>query len=642
MIEFANGGRLVQSVEELPALAGKRLYMDLETSSGSEKLTSLNPWHNCAIAGVCITVDDEPGAWYVPTISLNAHDNLPMASVQAWLKDVVAHADTWTNHNVKYDANVLKNHFDIDPPHTLACTLVRAKILDSDRMFRGGYGLDALSKSWLSEDISAYEARLQPYLHKNKDYGRIPADVIGEYGCQDAITVRRLDSYEQSNLPEECQRIWDVETRMTRLLYEIEQRGLTISPLNVLREQHATLKRLLAIETRLEQLTGRLFRPHVNTDCYDVLCNQFGLPVLVLTNEDDETAVHNPSFSKNALAQYLAHPFAPLEVVQLILEYRKLNTYSTLFLNTFKQLHIEGVLHSSYNQCVRTGRLSCKEPNSQQFDVRAKRLILPRVGRGLISMDYSQIEFRLICHYIRDEAAIAAYRENPDTDFHQWVANLCEMARKPAKNVNFMMGYGGGKKKCVTMLSANAEVVGALRELIEQKAIAGELPREQAQQMFEQACKARAERVYNGYHERLPGIKRTAKEAEQVCKQRGYVRNLFGRRRYLPADKAWLAFNNLNQSSAADIMKERMVALAESDLARELDVHALANVHDELLLDVPLDLETDIEAQRRLVEFMEQAPIPLRVPIRCTIGFSKVNWAEAAKAAVLLPPRANQ
>lgn len=106
--------------------------------------------------------------------------------------------------------------------------------------------------------------------------------------------------------------------------------------------------------------------------------------------------------------------------------------------------------------------MSCKRPNAQQLSKAAKKLIWPDEGMELLSCDYSQVEFRIIVHILRDPECIAAYAKDPDTDFHSWVAEMCHIARDPAKNVNFAIGYGASKRKVTTMLAGNMDLMGEL------------------------------------------------------------------------------------------------------------------------------------------------------------------------------------
>jgi DNA polymerase I-like protein with 3'-5' exonuclease and polymerase domains len=953
MLTFDNGGRLITREDELPPVPERieRLYLDFETRSGDPKLDSLHPWHNCRPCGFAVTWDDVPGAWYVPV----DHDFGPVVQREAaytWLRDIMSRSHVWVNHNVKYDAHVYELNVGRIPPGVqLRCTVVRAKLVDSDRQFRGGYGLDVLSSQWLHEDISAVEQAMAPYLYRCKDYGVVPSDVMGSYGCQDVITNRRLDRYIDNAMASQCCEIALVEQSLTRVLLDVEQRGMMVDPTELKIAELRTMTQMLQLEAELEVLVGRSFRPHVNEDCYDVLCTQYGLPVMGWTDKtEDGEEGGNPSFDKQALAGYMVHPLAPKDVVSRIVKYRKLSTFKSLFVDVLSTEHVDGVIHTQYNQLVRTGRLSCKSPNMQQQDKSSKMLFHPRPGYSFMSCDYclpagtliptpygdkpieivaanlmpvlsvtdsgelkfcatsrggrvgfgqifkitftdgttfectsdhpmmrldgtsvkckdlvsgdrmahvvdttigkytywklkssiyskhklvaewatgskidsdlyhvhhidedknnwcvsnlevrgysehisghsrqrylsqdhvkrvealrealknrrsyaydenpnwqggkivvacdtcdrpfekwpsqdtkycskecrsagrsashqkrrvevtcetcsrtfetlpgrprvfcsracsnrspvktakddknyevlsveyarddwyysitvpetgtyvttnglinsqSQIEFRFIVHYIDEPHAVEAYNRDPDTDFHTWVAELCKIKRKPAKTVNFMVAFGGGKKKTIKTLSKNDDVIGDITQQVEKLIAEGRVDRADAKLVFDQLCERKAVDMYETYHATLPNLKRTSRRAASVCERRGYVYTIMGRHRHIPRDKAHIAFNTINQGSAADLMKERTVALAEAIRGR--DIHIVASVHDEVLLEMPTAVAHDPRTARDLANLMEHPPFELRVPIRCSIGVSDHTWAQAGSDDVSGP-----
>jgi len=213
----------------------------------------------------------------------------------------------------------------------------------------------------------------------------------------------------------------------------------------------------------------------------------------------------------------------------------------------------------------------------------------------------------LIVHYINNKEAIKAYNENPDTDFHLLQAQRCNIGRRPAKTVNFGMGFGMGKKKLLASLLAYGSA-------------------------------AEAESIYETYHESLPELKPTSYRAAAAARRRGYVQNLFGRRRHLPIDYAHIGFNSAVQSSAADILKSRTVAIAEAIAASGLDVHIVASVHDETLFEIPLGLLERPETTRALVRLIETVPdgIALSVPIRSAAGISAESWGATHENAKMI------
>ena len=437
MIRFDCGGILLEDPHELPQVPARidRLFADFETTSGHPFKKSVNPWRDCSTIGAAISFDETDGSpvWFVPKRLM----------VTGWWRDVLKVSKRWTNHNIKYDVHVSHNDLSVTAACELDCTLNSAKLIDSDRVYKGGYGLDVLSKDWCGLDIDKYGIAMLPWLDGNQDYGRIPIDILAEYACVDVIANKKLARHIDEKMPDESRDVWRTERAFTSLLVKMERRGVKVDPQKVKLTRAKTLHRLIEIDARLHELVGFPFRPNVRDDCYDVLVNTYGLPVLEWTNplkekdaeddEDDEGYIEaktpGPSFNKAAMKKYLSFPGAPKEVIQLMLDFRKLNTFESLFLSKWLELaDKDGVLHATYNQCVRTGRLSCSKPNFQQLSAVAKELIEPPPGYVLVCTDASQIEYRSISHYIQNERIIKAYHLNPWEDFHEWVGARADQA----------------------------------------------------------------------------------------------------------------------------------------------------------------------------------------------------------------------
>lgn len=682
-------------------LGAETIYLDIETTSCDRDKTSLNPWKNCWPCGFAIIaerfidgVEECSLPYYIPVNKYNEQGVYDLL----WKIFSHSHCKKWVNHNIKYDCHVLYNCAGIEMPEHIKIvdTLTLAKLIDSDR-FR--YGLDALSKDWLNIDISEYEAALKPYLQtkgssKNKDYGLIPIDIIGPYACQDVITNRLLYKYICNNLPESCNYVRDIEIDLTRILTEIERNGLHVEIKQLQRTEMQNTFKLLEIEKRLERITkGKVFRPHCNADVYDILCNFYSLPVLKWTNSDtgdtgdtnnkndrnNFTGLEEPeeylekddkpcnaSFDKHAIAAYLSHPVVLSNprikaVVKYIAMYRKINTFNNLFVKQYQELATGDLLHPFYNQCVRTGRLSCSKPNSQQLDENAKDLILPygniynnimveenniTIEENLfVSFDESQIEYRTITHYIESPYLIEAYNENYDVDFHQFVADLVKeatgldgMTRKPAKTLNFGLSFGMGKAKLLKSLEGNLDLMSSLIKEINES----DIEENKKEEVFHRFAAQRAEKVFTTYHRLFPEIKQTSRKATAVCEQRGYIYNLFGRRRHLPYKFSYRAFNTVNQSSAADILKERMVYTG--NLIRGSLIKLCASVHDELLFCMPKRLAEDTRVLHTIANMLENPIFPLdsdgnekklSVPLRVSCGIGK-TWKQANKSAKVL------
>lgn len=610
MIKFESGGSLIQEASELPNIPNhiQRLYFDFETSSGHYKIAAVNPWgSHCKAIGVAVAFDDGP-VWFVPKHLMTL----------GWWHDVLRSAHTGIGHNVKFDVHVSANDLLVRPECHLRCTLVGAKLVNSDMVYKGGYGLDVLAKQWLNRDITKYEWAMRPHLDGNKDYGNIPLDILAEYACVDVDVTRALDAYESLHIPEESMDAWRTEQQVTKLLVEIERRGVRVDPIDVQMRHYLVLNDMLELDAKMEKIAGRGFRAHVSGDLYDLLCNQYGLPVVAWTEPSSPEGVPGPSFDKAALKIYASRSDAPTELIEMILEYKELHTFRTLFLDQWPELVDEnGLMHANFNQTIRTARMSCSDPNLQQLSGRAKELIIPRPGMAIVCADASQIEYRFIASYCNNERIIRAYQEDPWTDFHQLIADLLGITRKSAKVVNFAISYGQGKKSTLALLSSDKNFVKTVMAGLDST----------DKGLVRQMCEMKALAIWRKYHEDLlPELKPTSRRASGACVKQGFVRNLYGRRRHLPAKAAHAAFNTVCQSGAGDMVKERMVALREE----VPEFQMIAQVHDEILGEVPLELvERDDALLRRITSVLCVPTRQLKTPMRWSIGWSAKHWLEA-------------
>jgi DNA polymerase-1 len=637
--------KIVQHPRELPEPGRvKRLYMDHETNSFDRKRPGDNPWGGDRTCGTAATWDDCPVAYYVPVRHEHAWWNIDLEAYQRWHRDLVENCEVWSNQNVRFDA-----HFSAEDGAVfrgeLFDTLNNAKLINSDRGFGGGgYGLDALSSDWLDDDDTSHDQAVQAYLAgaKTKNYADVPADVLGEYAGYDVLKARRLEKYELKKRDEIAAKvkrfplIWDVEQKLTPVLWDMEQAGVRVDPQELKVKEMVTTYEIIQLQEALHKLTGYPIEPHNTNDCYELIVNRWGLPILGW-NDHGEDRDPTPSFDKEALASYINHPdVAASEMMskafRLMLYCRKRHTLKSLFLEPFQRYQRDGFMHPQHTQIIRTGRMSCKRPNNQQNSDEAKQLIHPDDdGSAFLSNDASQIEFRLLMHYSEDAEPLEAYARDPDTDFHTWVAGMCQIPRRPAKNVNFCIGYGGGKAKVLSMLAADMTLVGSLGDVVDKLIAEGRLQPEQRRTAFQMLCSERATQVYRQYHDRLPGLKRVTRRAALTCKSTGYVFNEMGRVRHMPERAAWRALNSLTQGLASDIIKNGMVKLSPRycSWTRERGISLRINNHDQLVWHGEKELMRSPEVVSRIVRELEEVPVPLRVPIRFGAGWSDKNWSDA-------------
>lgn len=650
MIKLGPNKFLLERSSELAQVRGTgRIFLDVEGRRRGEELNEHgnDPYNGdtACLWSICWT--DGP-AYAIPVRMRSATEslrNLEVQHVRDWLRDTLSNATSWANHNVKFDAHFawVEAGAELPPDAAWECTLTQAKIYSSDLM---SYGLKELSGKWLGFDTTQLD-RVRAYLDgyhlprnmKANDYALVPVDLLGSYGCDDTLMNRELFHYMEGKLHspdwQDLLPTWNMEKALTPCLFDMEREGLRVNSKATRVARAMAMHLQIKLATEISELVGDGFS-NSPAFMYSLFIGKWGLPVLARTKPDkDGKGGGNPSFDKDALKMYLSHPEVTvdpvkLDVVRKIQAFKKEQTFCSLFANVLEEkADRRSRVHPMYNQVVRTGRMSCKEPNAQQFDVRAKQLIFTDTpDHVFLDCDASQVEFRFIVHYLQNMDAVTAYNLDPRTDFHTWVAELCGIPRKPAKNVNFAHGFGAGMKKVISMLQGEETIIAEANAMIEDRIARGLLDPINRLQAFRQFTKRRGMEVYQTYHAKLPELKIMSKYAEERAKERGYIRNLYGRRRNLPSNRAHIAFNTAVQGSAMDLIKRRIIETAPRNWP-ELKTSGItqrANVHDSVVFHGLRDAVD--EFRPAILEKLEAVESKLSVPIRWDSDICEVTWKE--------------
>jgi DNA polymerase-1 len=305
-------------------------------------------------------------------------------------------------------------------------------------------------------------------------------------------------------------------------------------------------------------------------------------------------------------------------VVDWVLEHRELSKLKSTYVDALP-LAVDantGRVHTSYSQTnVVTGRLASANPNLQNIPIRTdvgrrvRQGFIAAPGNVLLSVDYSQIELRIVAHMAKDEAMLAAFRAGQD--IHATTAAaiygipleaVTKEQRRHAKAINFGLIYG---------MSA----YGLTRTT--------------------ELTLAEAEDFVAAYFKRFPGVKRYLDETRRLAARQGYVETLLGRRRYFPALKSQLNRNLKNreereainapiQGTAADIVKIAMLRIPQA--LREADLHGqmLLQVHDEIVLECPKD---ELMATARIVQQVMESAYPMSIPLSSEAHWG-LNWEQ--------------
>ncbi len=406
-----------------------------------------------------------------------------------------------------------------------------------------------------------------------------------------------------------------VEIPLSEVLSEMEKRGFKIDLTYVRELNQEYHTRLKELENKLFEIAGCRFNPRSSQEVGNILFKKLKLPSIKKTPKG-----LLPSTDAEVLEELAElHPFA-----RYLLQYRTLYKVKSTYLEAFLKYAKATThrIHTEFNQTgTATGRLSSQNPNLQNIPVKGeegtaiRRAFIAEDGYLLCSLDYSQIELRILAHFSGDENLIEAFKKGED--IHTFTA--CEVfgvppekvtpeMRRMSKAINFGIAYG---------MSA----YGLSKEL--------------------KISPKEAEIIIQRYFSRYPKIKDYIEKIIEFAKENGYVKTLAGRKRYIPelfsSNRSVkelgqrIAINTPIQGSAADLIKCAMVALYKELKKHNLKTAIILQIHDELILEVPEDeVEKIKELAPRVMENPFEylgLPYKLNVPIKVNFSFGK-NWAE--------------
>ncbi|MBM7456219.1 DNA polymerase-1 [Oceanisphaera litoralis] len=570
--------------------------------------TSLN-YRDARVVGVSFAI--EPGqAAYVPFGHdyLDAPEQLSEAVVLGALKPLLEDERLIKlGQNLKYDANVLKNH-GIELKGIGLDTMLESYVLNS---VQTRHDMDSMAAFFLNHNTISFES-IAGKGAKQLTFNQIPLEQAAPYAAEDADITLRLHHHLAAELaaePELQQVFGDIEMPLVPILAQMEYTGVRIDSGLLAIQSDEIAKRLKELEQQAFELAGEPFNLSSPKQLGDILFTRLELPVL------KKTPKGAPSTAEEVL-QELALDY-PLP--KLLMEYRGLSKLKSTYTDKLPQMVNEhsGRIHTSYHQAnTATGRLSSSDPNLQNIPIRTaegrriRQAFVAAPGYRLVAADYSQIELRIMAHLSRDKGLLDAFAHG--LDIHKATAaevfgvpldQVTTEQRRRAKAINFGLIYG---------MSA----FGLARQL--------GIGRNEAQDYM------------NIYFERYPGVLRYMEDTRTLAADKGYVSTLFGRRLYLPeinakngarrkgAERA--AINAPMQGTAADIIKKAMIKVA-GWLEQQADdeVRMLMQVHDELVFEIRSDKVAAFKEQIRTL--MEQAA-SLDVPLLVEVGEGN-NWDEA-------------
>ena len=586
----------------------KEIAIDLETCDPNmEKFGPGWPRKDGFIVGYAVAVDGWCG--YYP-IAHEGGGNLDKRIVEMWIADILKLPCPKIMHNAAYDLGwLLASGFEVNGD--IIDTMIAAGLVDENRF---SYALNALGFDMLKEvksEEALKKAAADFGVHPKKEMWKLPAMYVGAYGEQDAALTLKLWHHLQVLMrQEEVESIFELERELLPVLVGMTYKGIRFD------------------RDKAEQLIVEL-RDNEKQLIKDIN-KEAGVPVDIwaaasIAKAFDELGIPYPRTEKGAPS--FTRSFlegCDHKVAKAIVAAREVNKTHNTFLQPYLDAsEADSRIHSHVNQLrgdgggTVTGRLSMAQPNLQQVPARhpvtgpmVRGLFLPEEGELWAANDFSSQEPRLLVHYASllqldgAEKMATAYREDPDTDFHQMVADMAGITRKQAKTIGLGLMYGMGKRKLSEQLDLSLE---------------------------------EASELIQTFHDRVPFLRGTVHSVQKKIEHPasgGAIRTLLGRKcrfplwepqqwginKALPYEEAYAKYgarikramtykglNRLIQGSAADQTKAAMLAVHKAGF------NLMLQVHDEVALSVKTREEAEEAAQ--LMREAVQLDVPSKVDV---------------------------
>jgi len=536
-------------------------------------------------------------AFYLPVRSPLSSQHLDTKEVRRELAPILADEKVKKiGQNIKYDLPVLKNaglpvagvYFD---------TMVASYCLDPGR----SHSMDNMALDFLNYQCIPISALI------GKGKNQLTFDMVDtvaacEYAAEDADITFQLYIYLKDHLEKEPllkKLFYDLEMPLVSVLAAMEYNGVSLNT-NLLRKMSGKVTETL--ETITEQIyehAGTSFNIDSPKQLAEILFDTLNLTPVRIGKSGRST-------DAGVLEQLLdEHP-----VIELVLQYRTLSKLKNTYVDKLGSLINQRTsrVHASFNQTITaTGRLSSSNPNLQNIPIRTElgrkiraAFIPAKKNDCILSADYSQIELRLLAHFSKDKAMVAAF--DADKDIHRFVASqiydvpieeVTSEMRSNCKAVNFGIIYGQG----AFGLSRSTGI-----------------------------SHANAKKFIDDYFARYASIRKFMDDCIAQAKQTGYAETILHRRRKIPnlsskntnkrSQAERLAINTVMQGSAADLIKVAMINIQRKIEAEDLPVKLILQVHDELVFELPA---TNAKKHASWIEKEMTGAIKLNVPLKVDI-----------------------
>lgn len=603
--------------------AGEIIGLDYETSG-------LRYWDpEFRVFGIAVAAGDSSWYW----------DVRQTPQVVGWLHDLLPNAKCVVAQNAQYEYQCSRQ-FKIDPRSVnWYCTMVAECLIDEHHLT---YDLASIAnyrgiESRKLEHLERIRAAMgwRDTAEVLRRLSEVPPAMVVAYGASDASDALQIYRAQQLLIrEEELEQVLQLEMDLLPVLADMSWVGVRVD----LEGAHAAIPKLdeqeEILQREIEIITGGKFNvnssPQVRAFFKPEPVNKFQWRLIDGTLVGPTKGGKGPSLDQNVMRE-IKHPLAAK-----ILALRK----TIKLRDTFLRGHVigsadgDGYVHTQFNQTRNdadagtvTGRLSSTDPALQQITKRDKinaailrSKFLADPDEEWFCADYSQVDFRCGAHLQNVPGVIDAYNENPAMDYHQIVSEMTGIPRNAphagapnTKQINLGLSFGAGPGKLSFMMGMDYQIREARGKM---QYIAGD----------------EANRIFELYHKKLPGVKVFMKKAETVAKNTGYVRTAIGRRLRFPRGHGvHKAAGLLYQAYAADLHKLGLIATDRVIRKEHLPARLLMSCHDEIGVSMKRDEEVARIIVREYTDFnSESSVIRMRVPITASGDFGS-NWYEASK-----------
>jgi len=541
------------------------------------------------VIGVLLDFQDERwGERKIKGLGISFSDNSLFYLPKKLFSDFFELSIDWAKKTlVSFEAKVIFEELEELSPFLFEDIKTQAWLIDPDRK---NYKIASLEKYFLKEEAEdSFENSL-------------------------AKLIPLWKSIKEKMASSELENIWNnIEKALVSVISSMEKNGILVDQGCLKELLKKSTKEIIDLERQIYKLAGKKFNINSPQQLAVILFEELGISSKNLKKTTTKKISTNVSELLKIENDY--------PIIPLLIQYRKIEKLKNSFLEILPDFINSQTkrIHAIWNQTgTATGRLSSEKPNLQNIPQKGdigkqvRQTFVAEKSFLLVSLDYSQIELRLAAHLSQDKKMMETFNQGKDIHLitSSYIHNIPEKEvtiemRNQAKALNFGIIYGMGNKAFAETASISLEEAKIFREK---------------------------------YFSQFSGLKAYLDDVLDTAKRTGYVKTLFGRKRYLPLlggfgrtakEQERIALNMPIQGLAADIIKMAMIKIQNlaNDKRFNEKVRILLQIHDELILEVKSEIIDEIAPH--LKEAMENI-VQLTVPLKIDIKAGR-TWGEMKK-----------